>query len=189
MQKLMIALIALISISVSANEYQLMGEYRSRQGDSLQFSYTDFKLFPVGLNIEFIKDTEFDYLRNISLILTIAQYNQIFNSSLKLEQAISLSETRDLKASTTNEGLRIIITEYTNEKRVKVGATQTLDLKIQNNTISSMNITSTKMRSGILFSYGQKEAYQSSAELEKIKDGLEYKNTRLVNEEDFAIFN
>lgn len=189
MKKILMVLIALVSFVASANEYQLMGEYRSRAGDSLQFNYTDFKRFPIGLNIEFIEDTEFDYLRNVSLILSIAQYNQIFNTSLQAETTISLSESRELVVSKINDEIKILIKEYTNEKRAKIGATQTLSLKIKDNKIVSMNIVATKMRTGILFSYGQKEAYQSSAELEKIKNGLEYNRERLISKDDFAIFN
>ena len=188
MKVLMTLLVSLFTFSSMAFDYQVMGEYRSREGDSLQFNYTDFKTYPVGLNIEFIKDTEFDYLRNISLILTLAQYHQIFNQSYEVQQNIALSETRDLIASKTSNGLKIEIVEYTNEKRKKVGATQTLNLEISQNKILSMNIVATKMRAGVLFSYGQKEAYQSSAKLEKIKDGLEYSHTRLVSQDDFNIF-
>lgn len=189
MKNIIMALLVMVSLKVSATDFQILGEYRSRQGDSLQFNYTDFKRFPIGLNIEFIKDTEFDYLRNISLILSIAQYNQIFNQSYESEQNIALNEAKDLKASKTADGLKIEIVEYTNEKRKKIGATQTLNLKIQNKKITSMNIVSTKMRAGVLFSFGQKEAYQSSAELEKIKDGLEYNQSRLISKDDFSIFN
>ena len=186
MKKFVMLFTLLLSSTIYAAPFDVMGRYQSAEGDQVAFSYSDRQNAPVFMEVAFSKDTEFDYLRYINLSLTLSQFNQIFDKKQLNNFKINYNDMTDISVSKvvsqTHEIINLTIEIYTTADKKKIGAQQFLQFSVSKDQITSMNLRSTKMRTGLFVSYGLKEVYQSSADLSKTLDGFMFEN-QLVNSE------
>ena len=186
MKKFVMLFTLLLSSTIYAAPFDVMGRYQSAEGDQVAFSYSDRQNAPVFMEVAFSKDAEFDYLRYINLSLTLSQFNQIFDKKQLNNFKINYNDMTDISVSKvvsqTHEIINLTIEIYTTADKKKIGAQQFLQFSVSKDQITSMNLRSTKMRTGLFVSYGLKDVYQSSTDLSKTLDGFMFEN-QLVNSE------
>ena len=188
MKTLIMIFTLVLSSTIYAAPFDVMGQYQSSEGDLVAFSYSDRQTAPVFMEVVFSKDTEFDYLRYINLSLTISQFNQIFDKNQLKDFKINFNDMTDILVSKTvsqnEEIINLTIETYTTEDKKKIGSQQFLQLSVSKNQITSMRLRSTKMRTGLFVSYGLKDVYQSSADLSKTLDGFMFENQLIQSERE-----